>query len=397
MEIIFSLFAFLFGSCRIVLPKNSILFSAFIKKQMGIGIFHTEDDRLVLETLLISKRKIFRELNRIGIQPISVQVKGLPTKLFPYLHRPGIFIGILAFLSILYFSSLFVWEIQIIGNNTVSDEAILERLSDLDFSLGSYIPSLDAKKLAVDYMTDSDQISWIGINIIGTCVEVHIREVETEVSLSDNSPSNLVAARDGLVEWVELYSGQNLVEAGSSVRAGQVLVSGFYEGRTEGVYRMEASLGRVMARTTRDFTLTVPIQKKKKSFTGNIFTVKSFLFFGHEFSILKSKEQLPYENYDESTTIQSITLAGHTIPIGIKTISYQETTILDYTQTEEEARSEANRKMADLISQELPGAEILSISKSESNDGATYRLEWLIYCLENIAIRVPLLSEDTIQ
>lgn len=391
---IYRIFAFLFGYNLIKLPKSAAIATALIKKEIPLGQMCIEGDTILIDVISFSCRSVLKKLSAIGIEPISVSLHGLPHLLAAYKKRAGILIGIPLFIGILWVSSLFVWEVHVVGNERVDDETILSGLSDLGFSVGSYIPGVDVKTLCNEYLINSDEIAWISVNIIGTRAEVQVRDVLPAGQSEKPTPSNLIAVRDGLIERIELSSGQSVVETGQSVRAGQVLVTGYYQGNNEAVYRLEPSVAKVYARTTRSFSVQVPLSGEKEQETGLECVCQSFLFFGNTIGI--SDRGAPYEKYNEETRTDLLTLFGRVLPIGITSHIYRESARLPFKLTETEAAAIAREKIAALVAEELSDGEILSISSSESCDGITYTIEWMVYCIEDIARSTPITGYDAL-
>lgn len=391
---IYRIFAFLFGYNLIRLQKSPAIATALIKKEIPLGQMRIEGDAILIDVISLSRPSVLKKLAAMGIQPLSVSFHGLPHLLAAYRKRVGVLIGLPLFIGILWVSSLFVWEVHVVGNERVDDETILSELSDLGFTVGSFIPGVDVKTLCNEYLIRSDEIAWISVNIIGTRAEVQVRDVLPAGQSEEPSPSNLVALRDGLIERIELSSGQAVVGTGESVRAGQVLVTGYYQGKNESVYRLEPSIAKVYARTTRTFSVQIPLSGEGERETGQEFVCGSFFFFGKNFGI--SDKGSPYEKYTEETRTDLLTIFGRVLPMGITSHIYRESAKLPFRRTEAEAAALAEEKMAQLVANELAEGEILSVSTTRSCDGITYTVQWMVYCIEDIATSTPITGYDAL-
>ena len=73
------------------------------------------------------------------------KIEGIGAYLLNYKCRVGMMIGILMVVFSVYFSSLFVWRIEIQGNETISKEEILDTLEKSDFFIGAFIPKIAPK------------------------------------------------------------------------------------------------------------------------------------------------------------------------------------------------------------------------------------------------------------
>ena len=129
-----------------------------------------------------------------------VERRGLPFLLRRWKRRKGLLVGVAAFLLLLFLSGQFVWEIQINGNQTVTDDEILQSLEEMGLSRGSWKESLDVQKMAILLRQQYEQIGWAAINLMGGVAEVDISErQEGEEIVESNEPCNVVAARGGQI------------------------------------------------------------------------------------------------------------------------------------------------------------------------------------------------------
>ena len=73
----------------------------------------------------------------------------------------------------------------------------------------------------------------------------------------------MVAARDGLVTRIQALDGQAQVMTGTTVTAGQVLISGVVDSDRRG-YRLLHGMGQVWARTWYELSVSVPLTVREK-------------------------------------------------------------------------------------------------------------------------------------
>ena len=105
---------------------------------------------------------------------------------------------------------------------------------------------------------------WLTVNIRGCTAHVQVVERQRPPHLyTDGEKTNVVAARDGLVTKVQALDGQAQVLAGTTVTAGQVLISGVVDSDRRG-YRLLHGLGQVWARTWYEMSVSVPLTVQEK-------------------------------------------------------------------------------------------------------------------------------------
>lgn len=392
---IYRIIAFLIGYVRIEVENSERLISLLVRDGRSLGRITPHESSTTIELISLSRKKIISLSESVDAKIISEQKYGLPYILLRYKSRIGIWIGVPVFLFLIYYPSLFIWNIKITGSLTVSPEEIICALENEGLRIGSRTSRLDLPKISTNVLLKNSDISWMAINVSGTCANVVLRENISEKSTGEDTPTNLVAACDGLIERVELYSGQAEVGAGQSVHKGQVLVSGFYQGRNESVYKLERSLGKVYARTTKGVIESVPLVGTRQAPTGNSTVYSSFYFFGKEFSFASDQSD-PYERSRVSQSSSRIMFFGYPLPIGISKIEYTELADAEFRITEDEAAAICERSIANRLSKLLKNAQTLGLSKSSSCDGLVYTIQIKVYCIEDIAQSVPISDRPSI-
>ena len=184
--------------------------------------------------------------------------------------RIGFFIGILFLILSLFFSTRFLWGIKIHGNAEIPAYKIRRELAEYGLCEGKLLSRLDPKDIALRFDVGHDEYVYVGINIVGTCAKVEIRERDyTKEPVPDYEGAvNQVARIYGRVVRYEVLSGQIAVKKGDFVREGDLLISGIRETKSGSFYPVKA-YGRVFAETNRSFTVTVPLEE-------------TFRFYGEE-------------------------------------------------------------------------------------------------------------------
>ena len=386
---LYRIFAFIVGFYRFTLPKSEKLLTELMLSGKAFGTASASGESMTIDVISLSSVGFRKIVSDTGFRITSEEKIGLPFVLMRYRKRAGIYIGAALFVFLLYFPSMFIWEINVTGGKAVAPETVLDGLEKQGLTIGSPIRQLDVNKICTDYLLSDGSLSWISINIIGTKAEVVVRDFTESDPETEKNPSNLIAECDGFIDSIELFSGQAVVASGDSVHKGQVLVSGFYQGRNESVYRLEHSDAHIYARIVKNYTETVPLIGEKPITTGRVTKYRFIFFFGKKLSFFGDHSD-PYESSEAKTSLQKLTVFGHALPIGFVTVEYRETVMKDFSIDEKEAEKLAEKRMADRISSEMPNAQVLSVTQSVSCDGAVYTLHSRIYCIDDIAKQVPI-------
>lgn len=407
--IIFRLINFIMGcvtvSCDAEFARDAV--NIMMKNEIDYWDMHrTEDGRLIF-TLLIKEFRRLRRLCGDSARCFSViSEHGLPFIFRRYRKRIGIPVGIALFALILRSSTLFVWDIQVSGNELLTDSEIIDALSGLGCSVGSFIPKIDFYALCNKCVLEKENIAWIAVNMDGTTAQVRViesKKPEIDSDRNNGSPTNLVASRDGYIMRIELESGMATVKPGQTVSEGALLISGVNEIKSQSgkSFMLVRSEGKVFAETHREICVSVPLKSREKTFTGESETEKSLKIFGKTLKLRESSSILP-ENCDIIENTRRVVLFENNVrlfgfdiidkidlPVYVITKSYNGYSYIETELTEEDALSAAMQMLAEKTEEELPDAEILTRDISHEirsgENGDELFLTCTIVCVENIA------------
>ncbi|HRW13267.1 MAG TPA: sporulation protein YqfD [Syntrophomonas sp.] len=140
-------------------------------------------------------------------------------------RRIGFFGGAALFVLILYGLSLFVWFVDVEGNQVVSTHQILQSAARHGLYQGSGKWQISCSEAEKAILRELPRLTYVQCEIQGA--RVHIRVVEKVWPDEEFlGPCHLVAKRDGVIEEVLLLQGQAIVKTGQIVGRGDILISG---------------------------------------------------------------------------------------------------------------------------------------------------------------------------
>lgn len=360
--------------------------TAAILMRSGANIrnMRREGDDLLFTVPIYDCRPLEKVLTHCKVDFRRLRDHGLPRLISRYRRRIGIPIGIALFLAIIWASGQFIWTVEVVGNHTVSDSEILANLSELGCGVGTYIPSIDFDSLHSSYLTNHRNISWIAVNIDGTSASVEVRETLTAPPVPDeNTPHNLIAAEDGVVQSLEIYRGTSSVSAGELVRKGQLLASGISE--TKKGFNLVHARGKVLAEVKRTITVEIPLEKDEKIPTGRKFSEKSLNFFGFSVKLFKNTGNLPTECDKIEREYKLCFFGVVEVPVKIHETAYEEYSLSKRLLTEEEARAEAYAVLRERCRETVEGSELISRTVSAGIKDGAYVIECRLGMITDIA------------
>lgn len=160
--------------------------------------------------------------------------------------------------------SFCVWDIEIEGETALSDEEILRTLQKYGVGIGSFCRDIDQEWLRNHVLLELDELSWITVNIRGFRAQVQVRPRTPRPEIADErTPVNIVARRGGVIRKVETLVGEAVVLPGSTVKAGDLLISGVSDRGGQQVELLPAR-GRVEARTWYTLSASLPLTVREK-------------------------------------------------------------------------------------------------------------------------------------
>ncbi len=354
------------GCYTLLLPAEKAPAILNTCKKKGIFFFDTlpEEKGITVKASIFSCQKVAAEAVLHGAEAEIIDEKGLPFLISRYRKRYGIYIGILLGAAFLLFSSLFLWDVQVTGNVNISEKEILKILANHGIGVGTFIPKMDADRTAEYILLDYSPLSSLAINVKGTVATVDVieRVPKPEPVFPEDGYCNLVAQSDGIITNITAVEGHPEVKVGEIVVEGQLLVNGFVENRF-GAYKIVNAKGYVYADVTENLLFEVPLSVTGKTYTGKTQTKTEIYIIGFPLK-LYLKEETDFESFDISATEQDITLFGLKLPIKISKAVYTEYVTDQYPLTEEEAKTEADKRFSMWCEKEAKG-EIVSVEAEE--------------------------------
>ncbi len=377
-----------FPSLGGIMTKNRIKYRSLCEKDGEVSFEITELEYKKLSKLV--------DTNIIKLKRRS----GFPYFLYRYRRRYGLIAGALIFVILTKMSTSYIWDVSVDGNESVSDSEVVNTLEKLGLSVGSHIPDIDFYDICHQFILENDNVAWISVNMEGTAARVKIIERDKKGENGDNgTPSNIVAKLDGIIVRTETVSGEICVKAGDPVSEGQLLISGVVEigqGIDTGRFMLTRSKGSVYAMTKRVFSVQVPLSGVKTVVTDKILAKKTLIFFGKSIK-LKENSSIFGKECDiikENRRVVLFEGVGDPwqIPLPVTVVSEYAviTEEMEYSHTEEEALSIAEKEMSLLYSSEVADAELMSKNVETVIEDGILTLTWEVECIEDIGCETPI-------
>ena len=283
------------------------------KNRIAVWNVHYGNEKIRLFITVKDFKRLPKILKRSGLRLHILNKTGFPFFINRYKRRFGIFAGIVIFFAVLQFMSGFIWIIEVEGNKTVTDREILAICEEIGIKIGVKRNSIDTKNTPQDLLLKTDKLSWGSFNIEGCKLTVNVTEIVPKTE--DNTvATNLKAAKDGIIEKIDVTSGNPVVKVGDIVKKGDLLVSGITETMRD--TKFVHSIGTVTAKTEETITLFEPFIKKTETLTGKTAKRRVLEIFGIKIPLYIGKEK---GNFKTETDCKNLKLLSQNIPIKIYT------------------------------------------------------------------------------
>ncbi|MBR4295482.1 MAG: sporulation protein YqfD [Clostridia bacterium] len=384
----------LLGSAELSTPtcNSADVLDICIKNKIHYSKIKFDGDHIRLSISLLCAKKLACELDKRGYA-YNVKYGGLPILLGKYKKRWGLMAGAVIIFCIIYLSGSYVWDIRVSGNSSLTEAEVRAELALKGFSIGSKMGARDVDEIANSVLLTSEKIAWMSINYTGNVAYVQIREKEFPQTVDGaNTPANIVASRDGVIEYLEVMRGSAVVKERQSVREGDLLISGISENKF-GEYRTERALGKVYAVTNHHFSVKIPLNYDKKELSGSVCTQKTLKFFSFYINIFRKGGNLG-SSCVKIEREDSLSLFGlPSLPVSIISEMTSEYQTVSAKLDEREASEIAFFELENMILAKLQDADLLKKTiKTEITDNE-FLLECDIICSQNIAKSVPISEE----
>lgn len=256
-------------ACRV----SGAMPAAFLNQCAGKGIsplsVQAEGDFALLVRLHNRDVKKAVRLARKTQCSLEVCYTGGAPSFWRTLRRRGLaFVGLLGIFCLLAWSKLYIWDITVTGNETVSTGRILDALRECGVAPGSFWPGFTSDNLRSQLLIELPELSWATVNIYGSRAEVIVRErIPKPTIWRDSDNVDIIAGKTGYITRVLALNGTALVRSGSAVMAGETLIAGWADSAYGG-RRVVHAVGDVRAETYYELTAQIPLTVKEKIYTG---------------------------------------------------------------------------------------------------------------------------------
>ncbi len=280
---------------------------------------------------------------------------GLPFFVPKVLARKMFVFGFLLALVFWAASSLFVWEITVTGNHSITEDKLKAFLVERDVRVGMLKKDLDIEFLEKEMRKNFDIITWTSAKLVGTKLQITVKEnflYKTQQDTTNEIISDLYANVEGKVVSMIVRSGVPLVTIGQEISPGDILVTGnipiYNEDGTVRKYTQVRADADIYAQYDLPVNESIPYIYINKEYTGR---EKKQYYVGWNDKILRfSFGKNSYCYYDVLTSQNKVTLLPDLyLPLIFGSINYREYVKVEHSYSLDEAEKILSEKYAKII------------------------------------------------
>ncbi len=333
-----------------------------------------------------------RPLARRACMRLRVQKKhGVPFFLHRYRARAGILVGVAVFAALFRLLSARIWVIDMHGLEATTRQEVLAVLEPLGVRLGAPAAALDMTAIQLAGIQKLEHVSWLAVNLEGSIAHVEIKERGALPEITDTGrPSNIKAARTGVILSMTVTSGQPAVKVGDAVAEGTLLVSGVVDSTKGPILKRAQAV--ILAETSRTLTVRVPLRETRLLPTGETLYRPTLDVFGMHIPLFTDG---PIDaEYALELDERPVMANGIALPVGYTGRTYRLLAPAEIVRSEDEAALLAAELLEGKVAGELGAVTITARTQAGRLEDGWYVLTGQYTCTEDIGVEEQLLFAE---
>ncbi len=216
-----------FGAVKVRISGGWI--ERFINRCLAAGFCLWQIKTDGSDTTLWMRLDDFRRVREIAsdshVEVKVIERRGCPFLMRKLLRRKGLVVGPMLFLLLIHIFTLFVWQVDVVGNHAVDSDEILRLASENGIHVGALCSSVEPREAEQAIMANCGRLVWCGVRKEGTRIVVEVVEKTPRRAQPDHA-GDVVARTDGVLTELIVLSGTAVKSSGDTVKAGDTLIIG---------------------------------------------------------------------------------------------------------------------------------------------------------------------------
>ena len=313
-----------------------------------------------------------------------INKKGLPFLLHRYKKRKIFLILLILIAFFVFFSSNFVWNVDIRVEDGNELENIEKDIEDAGLKVGELKSKIETKEIINKIRLERNDIAWMGIELKGTNVIVKIVKADEKPEIIDEDEyCNVVSDKIGIITKINCQTGTANLQVGDTVNVGDVLINGWMEGKYTGIRYVHAK-GEIQAKVWHTAYKNVSYNTTERRETGNYEYKYSLKINNFEINFHKGVSK--FKIYDTIETENKFKIfSDFYLPISIVKTTNKEIEEIQKKYQVDEAKNLGIQELEEQLDNEIENKESIvskNINTYEKEDSVDIYVTYEV--LENI-------------
>lgn len=251
---------------------------------------------------------------------------------------------------ILWISSHFLWNVQLNGNISITQDMLRDYLHQNGIYYGMPLKKIPINELKSNIRNEYPQVNWVSVYLEGTTLQIAMKENDNKIYTSDNNEiqENIIAPVSGIVDSILTRKGTALVKPGDEVKEGDILILGSIDipsedGSTQNTVSCKAD-GDISIICNYTINESIPLKYTTKEYTQR--KSKRLEIQINNKSYILPSSKVSYLNYDILSEAKEISIFSiFSLPIRIHSKTYYEYNNIENKYTSEQSHQILNLKL----------------------------------------------------
>lgn len=320
----------------------------------------------------------------------------MPTVLQKKVFLAGLFLAVFFW----FWSSLYIWNIEINGNYQITNDVLLSFLTQNEVKIGMCKSKLQIEELEKEIRKTFPQIIWTSAKLSGTKLIIDIKENDKPVIQEETWEEggyDFVTEFDGTIVSMIVRNGVPLVNIGDTVEKGKVLVDGkvpiYNDDATVREYTYVRADADILLEHTKTFHADLPFDYVRKEYTGR---TKERIFIRLGEREWKMPENRPFLLYDSVIKAnRPLVFEKLSIPVYLGSYTYREYLNVEYEYTLDQAETLLTKKIIAFLKElEEKGVQIIEKNVKIDSSGGKWTIDGEFLVRELVGRNVATVQPD---
>ena len=278
---------------------------------------------------------------------------------------------------------MFVWRVEIVGNQSVSTKEIYDLCQEVGIKNGIKKSSFDSYKLRDSLLLKTEKLAWASLNLEGSVITVNVSEVKSD--FESDTYCNILSDYNCIIKEIKVQKGSACVTVGEAVQKGDLLISGVVNSAGRSFFTN--ATGEILAEVEEKITVKIPVLEIMKFPNGSNYKKYCLEFFGISVPLYLGQEN---RYYDYVWNKNELNLFGKEMPIALYSLDIAPYTFENYKLDEAELENKTNDEFQKVL-KSIEGEDIRIINTVNRIDELNCTTVYTVKYIKNIGVKEKIL------